>query len=448
MDKEKVHALKRYIARWVYVSGVSFNSIQNEAFIQMLEAVGQFGPGALPPTRYELSTPFLCEEVTSVKDMLKKHQEIWSYTGCSIMTDAWSDRKRRSVMNLCVHCREGVSFFDSKEASNDAHTGQYIFEYVDQCIETIGADKIVQIVTDNASNNMAAASLMLEKRPTLFWTGCATHTINLILEGIGKLPKYKQVIDRARNLTAFIYSHHKTLSIMRNVTKGEIVRPGVTRFASTFLTLQSLWDKKMELNSMIYLPEWANCKVVKSSKGQNILEATLMYNMFWKGVGTTLAILTPFVRLLRITDGDKPSMPWLYGEFEKVKTELIETVFKRVEAGYKPIMQVIEDKCKTRDGDKSNGRLDGILHITAYILNPYYFYRHPDYPKVATKAIFIKAFLDCVEKFYPADVDMDLNSSVNDDEFAMYKSKHGLFGRKSAENAVLKATIEKFDPGT
>ena len=86
-------------------------------------------------------------------------------------------------MNLCVNSRMGTVFLSSKECSNEAHTSQYIYEYVESCIQEIGAEHVVQIVTDNASNNMGAAELLKETRPKIFWTSCATHTINLMLEG-------------------------------------------------------------------------------------------------------------------------------------------------------------------------------------------------------------------------------------------------------------------------
>lgn len=37
---------------------------------------------------------------------LKKHGKSIE---CSILTNVWNDRKYRSVMNLCVHCK-GTSF--------------------------------------------------------------------------------------------------------------------------------------------------------------------------------------------------------------------------------------------------------------------------------------------------------------------------------------------------
>ncbi|MFS8002642.1 putative ribonuclease H-like superfamily [Helianthus anomalus] len=228
-----------------------------------MEAIGQFGANAMPPTRYEMGDSYLKKEVEKTKTSLKKYQEEWKFIGCSIMTDAWSNRQRRSIMNLFVNSKLGTVFLSSKECSNEAHTSEMIFEYVDKCIEEV-PENVVQVVTDNASNNMGASKLLKEKRPTIFWTSCATHTINLMLEAIGGLTRYKKIIDQAKKLTVFIYSHHKSLALMRKYTKKRnIIRPGVTRFASTFLTLQSLSEKRVQLRNMFTSKEWEDCKLAK-----------------------------------------------------------------------------------------------------------------------------------------------------------------------------------------
>ncbi|KAL6493760.1 hypothetical protein OROGR_032095 [Orobanche gracilis] len=177
-----VHA---FLARWATKSsGIPFNAINNDRFHKFCEAVGQFGPGYIPPSQYQLREPLLKQEVERTKNSLKEQEEEWKANGCSVMTDAWSDRKRRSIMNMCVNCKAGTSFISSIESSTEAHTGKYIFDYVDRFIGEIGCDNVIQVVTDNATNNMAAAKLLKLKRPNIFWTSCATHTLNLILEGI------------------------------------------------------------------------------------------------------------------------------------------------------------------------------------------------------------------------------------------------------------------------
>ena len=142
------------------------------------------------------------------------------------MTDAWSDRKHRSIMNIVVHCPAGTAFLLSQDASAEKHDGTYIYNFVDKAIEDAGEENVVQIVTDNASNNMAAASMLKLKRPNIFWTSCAAHTVNLMVGDIAKVKPIRNAILMARNATVYIYSHTITLSIMREFTGGEIVRPG------------------------------------------------------------------------------------------------------------------------------------------------------------------------------------------------------------------------------
>jgi hypothetical protein len=141
----------------------------------MLEAVGRFGPGAKKPYQHELRENLLYEEVVDTKDMLNVQENEWVKNGCSIMTDAWTDQKRRSIMNVCVNCSIGTSFLHSKETSAESHTGQLIFESVKSSIVRIGVENVVQVVTDNASNNMAAKDLLYVEWPNIFWTSCATH---------------------------------------------------------------------------------------------------------------------------------------------------------------------------------------------------------------------------------------------------------------------------------
>ncbi|CAN7012319.1 unnamed protein product [Brassica oleracea var. botrytis] len=87
-----------------------------------------------------------------------------------------------------------------------------------------------------------------------------------MLEGISKLSGFAKVIEQAKAVTIFVYAHHTTLSMMRTYTKRDIVRPGATRFATCFLTLQSLYEKKGQLKSMFNSDQWHDCKHSKSVK--------------------------------------------------------------------------------------------------------------------------------------------------------------------------------------
>ena len=99
-------------------------------------------------------------------------------------------------------------------------------------------DNVVQIITDNAANYVAAGRLLMERHPSLFWSPCAAHCIDLMLEDVGKIPFIKEVVDQARSITKFIYNHAWVLSLMRRCTRNrELLRPGITRFATNFISL-------------------------------------------------------------------------------------------------------------------------------------------------------------------------------------------------------------------
>ncbi|ESQ43659.1 hypothetical protein EUTSA_v10015876mg [Eutrema salsugineum] len=146
ISKEKTHDVRQYCSRWVYHASIPFNAIENDAFRLFCEAMGQFGPGWIPP-------------------------------------NSWTEMKRKSIMNLCVNSRGGTCFLSSKDTSKYSHTSEHIFKYID-----------MQVVTDNATNNVSAAKMLKEKRPTIFWSGCAAHTLDLMLEGVSKLPNFHKVI--------------------------------------------------------------------------------------------------------------------------------------------------------------------------------------------------------------------------------------------------------------
>ncbi|KAK9047863.1 hypothetical protein SSX86_033175 [Deinandra increscens subsp. villosa] len=430
--KEQMIRVKEYICRWAYECAIPFHAFERDSFKLMLEAVGQFGRGVEPPTRYEMGETYLKKEVERTKTFLTPFKDEWKSSGCSIMTDAWSDIKRRSIMNLCVNSPLGTVFLSSKESSDDAHTSEHIHEYVEGCIKEVGPENVVQIVTDNASNNMGAAKLLETKRPTIFWTSCATHTINLMLEGIGGLQKFQKILTKAKALSVFIYAHPKTLAMMRRFTKRrDIVRPGVTRFASSFLTLQSLADKKTQLKEMFNCHEWDNSKFYKTVKGE-ASRKTVMNNAFWSGVALCLKVFGPLVKVLRMVDADwKPSMGFIYGEIKKAEQEIMDALSNN-EREYGPILDIISKKMKNR--------LDTKLHMTAYLLNPYYLYNNS---AIKDDIDVMDAIIDFVGKIYPGD--HTLQNHIVTVELPIYMGKQEKFSREMAIKGC-EVNGEKFDP--
>ncbi|XP_058216745.1 uncharacterized protein LOC131327613 [Rhododendron vialii] len=206
--------------------------------------------------------------------------------------------------------------------------------------------------------------------------------------------------------------------MMRKYTKRrDIVRPGVTRFVTAFLTLQSLMEKKQELRAMFSSDTWDKSKWSKSAKGK-VAYATVMSMTFYNGVSLCLKAFGLLVMVLRLDAHRKPSMGFVYGELKKAKEEIKEA-YKQVETNYRPILDVIDGKAKDR--------LDSALHLTTYFLNPFYFYK--DFI-IRDDPIIIDGVLTCVEAFFPDDV--NVQDEVINRELLKYKNKDGGFGRPLA----------------
>ncbi|XP_020241521.1 uncharacterized protein LOC109819937 isoform X2 [Asparagus officinalis] len=416
--------VNRYIGRWFYEAGIPFNTASIPSFIQMVQAIGKFGVFLDAPTPYELRETILQREVDETREIIEKFKKSCALNGCSILTDAWSDRKMRSIMNIVVHSDGGTAFLGSCDASGDKHDANYICNYVEKAIEELGAQNVVQIVTDGASNNMAAAKSLAIKKPNIFWTTCAAHTINLMLADIAKIRPIRSAIAMGRTVSVYIYSHTRSLHVMREFARGDLVRPGVTRFATAFLALESLRDKKKVLKQMFVSNEWMECELSTKEAGKKVTEI-IHSNKFWDNVDLALRVFSPLVKVLRRVDGDKiPSMGFVYGDMMKAKEEIKEA-FQDEEKKYLLIEKIIDKRF--------DAKLKEPLHKAGYYLNPYFYY--PNLMEIERDGSFLSCLVDCMNKFYPDDGDMLGNIG---DQLSDYQHQRGSFGRELAKREAKK----------
>ena len=148
-------------------------------------------------------------------------------------------------VNTLTCCPQGVIHLSTIDCMNKTKSVEYVFQLLRDTILSIGEDKVVQVVTDNASNCVQDGELLMKHFPKIFWTPCATHCIYLALHDIGKIPWVHEVINLARKTIKFILSHRLTLSIFRYIATQNLLRSGDTRFATHYIALKRLVEKKM-----------------------------------------------------------------------------------------------------------------------------------------------------------------------------------------------------------
>ncbi|RWR76251.1 hypothetical protein CKAN_00468500 [Cinnamomum micranthum f. kanehirae] len=184
-------------ARWMYDAGIPFNAVNCDSFGPMIEAIRQYGPGMKPPSYHEVRVPLLKKEKEHTNNLMKGHRDDWVKYGCSIMMDGWTDKKGRTLLNFLVNCPKGTMFVESIDASSYSKDAEKMFQLIEKFVERIGEANVVQIVTDSAAANVLAGKFLEAKFAHLYWTPCAAHCLDLMLEDIFKIPSLKRAFERA-----------------------------------------------------------------------------------------------------------------------------------------------------------------------------------------------------------------------------------------------------------
>ncbi|XP_043704525.1 uncharacterized protein LOC122654483 [Telopea speciosissima] len=417
---EEKKRVDNHIVDWLYECGIPFNALKSRSFEVMIESVAQYRPGYRPPTYHEARVPLLKSAKERTAEMKKTYEGYWKQFGCTLMSDGWTDKKGRHLINFLVNCPEGTYFMGSVDASSYVQDANTLFQLLDSKVEEIGEEYVVQVVTDNAANYKAAGALLMEKRTRLYWTPCAAHCIDLMLEDIGNLKAYKKVIVKARKITTFIYRHTHLLDAMRAKTNGrDLVRAAVTRFATSFLTLQSLLRHKDDLRHLFISDDWKHSNLAKTKVGKKVAEKVFAIT-FWNGVEDCIRASKPLIVVLRIVDADeKPALPEVYVAMEEAK-KMIKKNFGDKERLWKKVINIVNRRWECQ--------MERLLYAAALFLNPGKFFQYSEAEDYQMRQTLQTAFNQVTSRLVP---DPSLQDKILH-QAGEYRNARGLFSSSMA----------------
>jgi hypothetical protein len=233
--KEEADKIVRRCLLW---SDIPLNFVSNPFYVSMFKVVVVVGLGYKPPTYEELRGPIFQNEKVDCTQRLQELRDSWEFTGCTAMSDGWTDGKGRTLLNFLVHCPRGTMFMKSVDASAHVKDAALLCDLLDGFIQEVGLQHVVQVITENAANYVVVGRMLMSRYPTLFSTPYVAHCLDLMLEDMGKIDWIKDDIDSARSITKFIYNHTFVISLMRKfIGDKELVRCAITRFATSFISL-------------------------------------------------------------------------------------------------------------------------------------------------------------------------------------------------------------------
>lgn len=420
-DLERVNNKQIHMAigRFLYEIGTPLDAVKDSVYFQpMIDAIASGGSGILAPSYHDLRGWILKNAVEEVKNDIDHCSKIWAKTGCSILASQWDCGKGRTLLNFAVHCPEGTTFFKSLDASNILYSADALYELLKQVVEEVGVGHVLQVITNSEEKYNIAGKRLMDTFPTLYWSPCAVHCIELVLEDFGRLEWINSTIEQAKCVTRYVYKHAAILNMMRRYTFGiDIVRPGISLFATNFMTLKQMADLKLNLQSMVTSQEWMGSPYSKTEEGLKLLD-TLTNRSFWSLCFLITSLTSPLLRVLRIACRQKRAamgyvFAGIYHAKEIIKRELVK------KEDYMIYWNII---------DKRWIKLWHLpLHAAGFYLNPKFFYSiGGEVPNSIMSGMF-----DCIERLVP---DIKVQDTIIK-EINLYKNAVGDMGRKLAIRA-------------
>ena len=152
----------------------------------------------------------------------------------ALTTDIWTSRHNEAYTGITIHFVNATyqlkSYLLETQVFPEAHTGSNIAEELQEILKNwkLPQDKISAITTDNGTNIVAALEIVQWKRMQ-----CFSHTLQLAVEVVLKLPEVSRALARCRHLVAHfnrsakstyllkqkqVNLHQKTLALVQDVS--------------------------------------------------------------------------------------------------------------------------------------------------------------------------------------------------------------------------------------
>ncbi|KAL5710007.1 hypothetical protein ACHQM5_020622 [Ranunculus cassubicifolius] len=355
-DKDK-ETVDRMVAQAFLVNNIAVDVIQSPSFIAMVKSIADFGSGYTLPSCTTLCTKLLMDARKEVDEYVSAVKGSWSLTGCTLMSDTWSNMKDCSFTNVIAYSPKGAVLLKSYVTDNRLLLQDILLPIIAE----IGSENVVQIIV-NDSDNESAKDLVTEMYPHIYRTQCASRGIHLLLEDIYKEVEWiRIVVNEAKTVVDNIYNHPEILKLARVHTEQlKRLAPSKTTFASYYAMLQSFIEVEDSLRTMVTSSEWN--AIVSKYPAANEIAQKIQDTEFWNQGRELIFGLEALMIVVRLVDGEGSTAGYLYEAMEMVRADFKQ----RDETKY---LQIIKMLNRRRNKDIVHK-----IHAAAAFLNPLLMY--------------------------------------------------------------------------
>lgn len=164
-----------------------------------------------------------------------------------------------------------------------------------------------------------------EEFPSIVWTPCASHCLDLLMEDIGKLKWVEEITTKALSIVNFVNSKVRVLAIFRSYSDLELKKPSKTRFAAMWILLERLYDVQNKLQKTVVsdeFKEWMDSETSASQQDAKTIQRLCLNETFWQDVRALVVAITPLYKVLRMTDMEGSTLGLLHHFMKEAITEI------------------------------------------------------------------------------------------------------------------------------
>ncbi|PKA66045.1 hypothetical protein AXF42_Ash010454 [Apostasia shenzhenica] len=433
-SQESIEQADIAVAKFLYIAGIPFTSVNSSYFQQMADAIAAVGPGYKMPSYYSLRGKLLDKCMTEVGDLCKEIRRSWEVTGCTIMVDRWIDKIGRAIISFFVYSPKGNVFLKSVEALEYENSPEALLSLFDSTIQEVGPRNVVAFLTDISPCHRSAAKAMMNKYSSFFSCVCANHCVDLMLNVIAEIDAVKEVLAKVKKICQLIYNNVWILSFLRKKTNGsELFQPAVTKFVTMFSILQNMISLKDPLQQVFVSTSWRRSVLSIQKLGSEVSDI-LLDTQFWSSCFRIMKIVKPLIEVIHLVDGEeRPSMGYFYDAVEKARKG-ITLAIEIEESDYTPYLDAI---------DRIRQEIHSPLHAAAYYLNPSVYYSSG----FSMSNVIQKGLLDCIETLEANILSQDnitKQKSLYEDAVGDFSRPVALRGRESVSPVTKMVLVSSY----
>lgn len=319
------------MAMHYYITGSSFQRIDQH---HLAEAFKIARPDIKLPTRAQLAGPLLEQCYLQCSSTLDNTISASDGMAC-LVTDGSSNINNESIVNYMLVLEGRQFFLESVATEEQGHTADYIAEDLSRVIDKLieKGVKIAGAVTDNTAANRRAWRILKEKNPALYFHGCSSHSLHLMVKDIfaaTKAMRGRPVADYpegypfeyllhftqdCKDVVSF-FSYHaqdkaKLVKLQSEYKKRHLEQPAATRWGSLINCLRRLKESELILHRLVSARDFITGTEKQKASRRNVMNI-ICNEHFLTNLNKSIRILEPIDVGIKAFQSDSAPLSKVY----------------------------------------------------------------------------------------------------------------------------------------